>query len=584
MVTTLKQLGKLPHRVDVRTLSLGSYVERDVLPAPPAELDLSAPVVEWPMYGNDRTGDCTTAAAGHMIEAWTAAAAGSAVEVSEQAVLEAFDAVKIVDPETGEEGAIELDVLTLWRRQGIGGHRIGAFALVALDDRDLVRTAAYLFGGLYIGLQLPLSRARPAGLGLDGRLRRARRTRLVGRPRRRRRRLRRVGPDRRHVGRAAADDLELLGPLLRRVLVPRQHRLPRREREDAGGVRPRRARGRSPARHRRRAVSDRAALYTVAVRPKRGKEVPLGDIDGAGTSLQDVLVRILDGFAETSADGTRVVVAAVAARDADDLLAIVQHGVRGVAADIVDAERRRCASARPRTTCSSIRCGCLFRLPPAGTAGTLAVHVANGRGVKELFEQGLARAVPLALPGPRAGDRASRRARSAARRGRAEPRREGEPAAPRRGCDRRRRRQVGRRGRAGARRAGRRPGSPIQSRAARPLSRRRRRPRSTRSSGSPGSRSTARASACGSRTARGGSYDLAHPDAGARSRATSSGSSSTTTGEPTAPSLLGRAPRRARRVGSGREHRSIWPTTSGSRPSGSSPAHTGTSPAARTTS
>ncbi len=35
MVTTLKQLGKLPHRVDVRTLSLGSYVERDVLPAPP---------------------------------------------------------------------------------------------------------------------------------------------------------------------------------------------------------------------------------------------------------------------------------------------------------------------------------------------------------------------------------------------------------------------------------------------------------------------------------------------------------------------------------------------------------------------
>ena len=38
----------------------------------------------------------------------------------------------------------------------------------------------------------------------------------------------------------------LLGSLLRRVLVPRQHRLPRREREDAGGVRPRGARGRPP--------------------------------------------------------------------------------------------------------------------------------------------------------------------------------------------------------------------------------------------------------------------------------------------------------------------------------------------------
>jgi hypothetical protein len=136
-------------------------------------------------------------------------------------------------------------------------------------------------------------------------------------------------------------------------------------------------------------VTDRAAIYTVSVRPRRGKEVPLGDIDGAGTSLQDALVRILDGFAETSADGARVVVAAVATRDADDLLAIVQHGVRGIAADIVDAN----GGVRFRQTPDDLqllRCGCLFRLPPAATAGTLAVHVANGRGVKELFEQGLA--------------------------------------------------------------------------------------------------------------------------------------------------------------------------------------------------
>jgi hypothetical protein len=157
MVMTLRELGKLPHRVDVRTLSLGAYVEREVLPAPPPDLDLAAGVPGWPMYANDRTPDCTTAAAEHMIEAWTAAAAGNAVEISEQAVLEAFDAVKIADPETGEEGAIELDVLNLWRRTGIGGHRIGAYAQVGVDDHELVRTAVYLFGGVYIGLQLPLS-------------------------------------------------------------------------------------------------------------------------------------------------------------------------------------------------------------------------------------------------------------------------------------------------------------------------------------------------------------------------------------------------------------------------------------------
>ena len=153
------KLGKLSARVDPRTLSLARYVDREVLPAPPPSFDLSVRVPEWPMYANDRLGDCTTAAAGHMIEAWTAAAAGSVVEVPEAAVLAAFDAVKIVDPVTGEEGAVELDVLKLWRSAGIGGHRIGAFARVARDDRDLVATGAWLFGGLYIGLQLPLRAA-----------------------------------------------------------------------------------------------------------------------------------------------------------------------------------------------------------------------------------------------------------------------------------------------------------------------------------------------------------------------------------------------------------------------------------------
>jgi len=154
------RLGKLPARLDVRTLSLARYVDRAQLPTPPVELDLTENVPEWPLYANDRIGDCTTAAAGHMIEAWTAAGRGHAVEISERSVLAAFDRVKIVDPATGEEGAVELDVLGDWRKHGIGRHRIGAFARVSTHDHGLVRAAAWLFGGLYIGLQLPLSAQR----------------------------------------------------------------------------------------------------------------------------------------------------------------------------------------------------------------------------------------------------------------------------------------------------------------------------------------------------------------------------------------------------------------------------------------
>jgi hypothetical protein len=150
-----RRLGKFPVRTDVRTLSLGRYVDGTRLPAPPAAFDETSGVPEWPMYANDRVGDCTTAAAGHMIEAWTAAGRGRVVEITERDVLDAFARVKVVDPATGEEGAIELDVLRYWRKSGIGGHRIGAFTRVSVHNHTLVETAAWLFGGLYIGVQLP---------------------------------------------------------------------------------------------------------------------------------------------------------------------------------------------------------------------------------------------------------------------------------------------------------------------------------------------------------------------------------------------------------------------------------------------
>ena len=155
-----QKLGKLPVRTDVRTLSLARYVDIAKLPRAPEAFDETTNVHDWPLYANDHVGDCTTAAAGHMIEAWTAAGRGRPVEISETAVLDAFGRVKQVDPATGEEGAIVLDVLRLWRSRGIGRHRIGAYARVSVHDHELMRAAAWLFGGLYLGLQLPESAQR----------------------------------------------------------------------------------------------------------------------------------------------------------------------------------------------------------------------------------------------------------------------------------------------------------------------------------------------------------------------------------------------------------------------------------------
>lgn len=155
---TARRLGRLPVRHDPRTLRLASYL-RPTLPPPPEAIDYGDVVRSWPMYANDRLGDCTCAAAAHQIQAWTAEGRGHEARVSEAAVVHAYQAVGGYvpgDPST-DQGAVELDVLRYWRATGIGGHRIGAYAAVHANDEATVRTALWLFGGLYTGISLPAS-------------------------------------------------------------------------------------------------------------------------------------------------------------------------------------------------------------------------------------------------------------------------------------------------------------------------------------------------------------------------------------------------------------------------------------------
>ena len=47
-----RKLGKITPRIDVRTLTLSRYVDEAQLPDPPATVDLTDHVAEWPMYAN----------------------------------------------------------------------------------------------------------------------------------------------------------------------------------------------------------------------------------------------------------------------------------------------------------------------------------------------------------------------------------------------------------------------------------------------------------------------------------------------------------------------------------------------------
>ena len=124
-------------------------------------------------------------------------------------------------------------------------------------------------------------------------------------------------------------------------------------------------------------MTQRASVYTLRLRPA----APLGD-------LRDRVASALDGFTETTADGRRSLHVVAVAADGDDVFAELRHGEAGVAAEIADASGALQLQRTPDDV-QLVRCACLFRLPAAVDAGSLALHVNDGRGPKELLEAGL---------------------------------------------------------------------------------------------------------------------------------------------------------------------------------------------------
>jgi len=174
------KLGKAVARHDPRTLLLASYLT-PALPAPPASLDISTKVPSWGMMANDQLGDCTCAAAGHLIMEWTANAGKQMVTPTDQQIIAAYSAITGYNPSTGanDNGANEVDVLNYWRQTGIAGDQIGAYVALEPANHTHVMDSVYMFEGCYIGVQLPKTAQAqtqnnqpwsvpPSGTGGDG--------------------------------------------------------------------------------------------------------------------------------------------------------------------------------------------------------------------------------------------------------------------------------------------------------------------------------------------------------------------------------------------------------------------------------
>lgn len=153
------RFGKHPPKNDYRTLRLENYL-KPKLTAPPASynvltqvyknLKITDPTVLFPMDGNDTLGDCTCAAVAHAITVYSG-------KDGTNNIWDVAGVEKFYYTLTGgtDSGCNELDVLNYWQSTGADGEKILAFVKIDPKDHVHVQQAIQLFGGVYLGFQVP---------------------------------------------------------------------------------------------------------------------------------------------------------------------------------------------------------------------------------------------------------------------------------------------------------------------------------------------------------------------------------------------------------------------------------------------
>lgn len=147
------KFGKMAVKHDPRTLKLADYVNFAKLPPPPSALDNSRFVAAWPMFGNDRLGDCTIAAFAHMTQLWMAMS-GKAKMPTEKSVENLYYAIgRTENPGQSkpDNGLVMLDVMNWMSKHTIATEKVAAYVKVDLRNHDHVKQAIMLFGGVDIG-------------------------------------------------------------------------------------------------------------------------------------------------------------------------------------------------------------------------------------------------------------------------------------------------------------------------------------------------------------------------------------------------------------------------------------------------
>lgn len=163
-------LGRLaPHPESTHPrLKFGDFLAPGYAATVPPSVDfLSLVGGTWPMFANNRLSNCTCAAAGHTEEVWSKYGTSNLVIVTDADVIRLYEQASgynPADPST-DKGAVMQDVFEVWRRVGLGSHRLAAFVQIDPHDQVLCKTALYYFGALNVGANLPRAAIQQTNAG-----------------------------------------------------------------------------------------------------------------------------------------------------------------------------------------------------------------------------------------------------------------------------------------------------------------------------------------------------------------------------------------------------------------------------------
>ena len=169
-MTRLPKLGRkamdydpLPTDTPSESTSYGSPSLQDDFPELPTTWNWAAKVKKWNALGNKRLANCTAVAVAHAIQSMRTNVSGHQWHPTLRATLAFYEATSGYQPGHPETdiGADLLTVMQYWDATGFGkvpaNHELYVFRSLNWNLPTLIRRAVWLFGGVILGLALPIS-------------------------------------------------------------------------------------------------------------------------------------------------------------------------------------------------------------------------------------------------------------------------------------------------------------------------------------------------------------------------------------------------------------------------------------------